>query len=246
MISAVVLTKNEEENIVDCLESLSFCDEIIVLDDNSQDRTVEIAKAMNAQVFVHPLNNNFSKQRNYGLNKAKGDWAFFVDADERVSEYLAREIEKVTKKEKYEGFFVKRVDTIWGRNLHFGESGNAWRLRLGKKDAGKWTGVVHEGWFIDGKVGKLKNTLDHFPHQTVGEFIGEINYYTTLRAAELKGNGIKVKWYHIILYPKLKFLVNFFFKLGFLDGLPGFIFALTMSFHSFLVRGKLWLLNQKN
>lgn len=245
MISAVVLTKNEEKNIIDCLESLSFCDEIIVLDDNSQDRTVEIAKKQGAKIFVHSLENNFSKQRNYGLAKADGEWVLFIDADERISSALAYEIRRTILETKYNGFFIKRVDTIWGRRLRFGEAGSAWRLRLGRRNTGKWVGVVHEGWFIDGKVGELKNELDHFPHQSVEEFIREINYYTTLKAMELHKNKINVNWYDLILYPKGKFLKNFIFKFGFLDGIPGLIFALTMSFHSFLVRGKLWLLNQK-
>ncbi len=246
MITAVVLTKNEEKNIVDCLESLSFCNEILIIDDNSQDRTVEIAKKMGAKVFVHSLENDFSKQRNYGLAKAKGEWVLFIDADERVSSALAREIIFRVSENKYNGFFVKRVDTIWGRRLRFGEAGSAWRIRLGRKTAGKWIGVVHEGWFIDKKVGELANELNHFPHQSMGEFLKEINYYTKLRANELNEKRVTVKWYDIILYPEFKFLQNFIFKLGFMDGLPGLIFALMMSFHSFLVRGKLWILNQKD
>lgn len=246
MITAIVLTKNEEKNIVDCLERLLFCDEVLVVDDNSDDRTVEIAKKMKAKVIKHSLDNNFSKQRNYALEVAKNDWILFIDADERVSSALAGEIIQVTAENKYDGFFIKRVDTIWGKRLRYGEAGSAWRLRLAKKTAGKWAGVVHEGWFIYGRVGELSNELDHFPHQRVEEFVKEINYYTTLRALELHKNGTIVHWYDIILYPKLKFLRNFFLRLGFLDGLPGFIFALIMSFHSFLVRGKLWKLNQKS
>lgn len=246
MITAIVLTKNEEKNIVDCLESLSFCSEILVIDDNSEDRTLEIAKKMGSKVFVHSLENDFSRQRNYGLAKTSGEWVLFIDADERVNSALAKEIILKTSENKYHGFFVKRVDTIWGKRLRFGEAGAAWRLRLGRKTAGKWLGVVHEGWFINEKVGELENELDHFPHQTIEEFIKEINYYTTLRADELYKSGVKIKWYDLILYPKLKFLQNFIFKLGFLDGIPGLIFSLTMSFHSFLVRGKLWILSQKH
>lgn len=246
MISAVVLTKNEKKNIVDCLEGLSFCDEILVIDDNSHDRTVEIARKNGAKVMVHPLNDDFSKQRNYGLDKANGDWVLFIDADERVGNNLANEIKQKVAEGKYNAFFVKRIDTIWGKRLKHGETGSKWLLRLGRKDAGKWAGMVHEGWIIQGRVGELNNELDHYPHQSVEEFLKEVNYYTTLRANELFKKGVQVNWYDIILYPKLKFLMNFFFKLGFLDGTPGLIFALMMSFHSFLVRGKLWLLNQKN
>lgn len=246
MITAIVLTKNEEKNIVDCLESLSLCGEIIVIDDNSQDRTVEIAKSLGAKVFTHPLSNNFSKQRNYGLSKAKNNWILFVDADERVSKELAEEIQKKISGNEYNGFFIKREDTLWKKRMLHGELGNIWLIRLARKGVGGWKGVVHEEWEISGSVGKLENKLDHYPHQSVAEFLKEINYYTTLRALELNKNKVKACWYYILLYPKIKFLNNYLLKLGFMDGIQGLIFALMMSFHSFLVRGKLWMLNQEN
>lgn len=245
MVTAVVLTKNEEKNIVDCLERLSFCDEILVIDDDSLDRTEEIAKSLNAEVIKHSLNNNFSAQRNFGLEKARGDWVLFVDADERVGANLAKEIIQTINLTSFDGYYIKRDDTIWGRKLKYGETGGIKFLRLAKKKSGRWEGKVHEEWKINGRIGILSNSLDHYPHQSIGEFLKEINYYTDLRAEELHAKHIKVKWYDILLYPKLKFLLNYFLRLGILDGLPGLIFVIMMSFHSFLVRGKLWRLNQK-
>ncbi|MBI3070130.1 MAG: glycosyltransferase family 2 protein [Candidatus Levybacteria bacterium] len=246
MISAVVLTKNEEKNIVDCLESLAWCDEIIVVDDNSEDRTSEIAQKMGASVFVHSLDKDFSKQRNFALSKAKGEWVLFVDADERAASGLKEEIIHLTtvhdRGKELNGFFIRRRDFMWGKELKHGETGSIKLLRLARKDAGEWEGTVHEKWKIKGRVGELKNPLVHYPHQTIAEFLQEINFYTSLSAKQLYKNGIKVRWFDIILYPKAKFIYNYFIKLGFRDGLPGFIFAILMSFHSFLVRGKLWLL----
>lgn len=248
MISAVVLTKNEEKNIVDCLETLVWCDEALVIDDGSEDRTVEISKKMGASVFVRSLNKDFSQQRNFGLSRTKGEWVLFVDADERISPELAREIKYQIANRKNNdrnGFYIKRRDFMWGRELKYGETGNIKLLRLARKDAGRWEGAVHEEWKIKGKTGELKNPLFHYPHQTISEFLKEINFYTDLRAKELYMSDIPIYWTSIILYPKLKFIYNYFIKAGFLDGLPGFIFALLMSFHSFLVRGKLWLLWKK-
>lgn len=245
MVTAIVLTKDEEKNIVDCLESLRFCDEILVIDDNSEDRTEEIAKSFNAKIIKHGLNNDFSKQRNFALENASNEWILFVDADERISEILAKEISIVTSSNKFDGYFIRRDDIIWGRRLKYGETGDMKFLRLAKKSFGQWEGKVHEEWKVEGKIGTLFNRIDHYPHQTIEEFLKEINYYTDLRAEELHLKGIKVKWYQILLYPKAKFLLNYFLRLGLLDGLPGFVFAIMMSFHSFLVRGKLWLLNQK-
>lgn len=245
MVTAVVLTKNEEKNIVDCLEHLSFFNETIVVDDYSDDRTREIAKKMGAKVFLRHLGNNFSEQRNFGLSKAKNEWALFVDADERVGRDLKEEILHEVKETKMEGFFIKREDTIWGKKMLHGELGSIWLLRLAKKQVGKWHGVIHETWNIKEKTGRLKNILNHYPHQSLEVFLKEINYYTELRSRELKDKGVTVKWYSVILYPKAKFFLNYIFRLGFLDGIEGLVFALMMSFHSFLVRAKLWQLNQE-
>ena len=245
MISVVVLTKNEEKNIVDCLESLLWCDEIIVVDDNSEDRTLEVDKKMGAKVFTRSLDNDFSTQRNFGLKKASRDWVLFVDADERVSEELKEEIQSKIKNNKVDGYLIKRLDSIWGRELRYGETGNIRLVRLAKKNSWKWKRKVHEEWKIKGKIAVFKNHIDHYPHPTISEFLKEINFYTDVRARELFDRGVRSSFLSIIFYTKAKFIQNYFVKLGFLDGIHGFILALIMSFHSFLVRGKLWLLWQK-
>ena len=247
MISVVVLTKNEEKNIVDCLESLSWCDEMVVIDDNSEDRTLEVAKKMGAKVFARSLNSDFSAQRNYGLEKANGDWVLFVDVDERVSSSLREEIIQLTNNpiNQCDGFYIKRNDFMWGKELKYGEVVNIWLLRLAKKNSGKWTGKVHEEWKTKGKIGRLRNFIIHYPHSTISEFLRDVNFYTDLRSKELFEKGVRSDFISILFYPSAKFLSNYFLKLGFLDGMQGLVFAIMMSFHSFLVRGKLWLLWQK-
>lgn len=247
MISAIILTKNEEKNIEACLDSLSWCDERIVIDDYSSDKTVELAKKKEAKVFSHSLQNDFSEQRNFGLSKAKGDWVLFVDADERVSSALWYEIMQHTNEslEEFSGFYIRRLDTMWGKQLRYGETGNIKLLRLAKKGAGKWEGQVHEVWKIHGRTETLQNHLDHKPHPSVIEFLQEINFYTDLRAQELFKKKTSTNWFLVLFYPKAKFIQNYFLKRGFLDGLQGFVFAMLMSLHSFLVRGKLWLLWEK-
>ncbi len=252
MISAVVLTKNSSKILESCLRSLTWCTEIIIVDDNSTDDTIAIAKKYKAKIYVYPLDNDFSKQRNFGLEKATGDpsvssgqdWVLFVDSDEVVSPSLRDEIELRTK--NYEsgivGYFIKREDSMWGKKLEHGETGDIWLLRLAKKDSGKWQGRVHEVWRVTGKTGRLRNTLWHFPHPSVSEFLSSINLYSTLRAQELYDAHVRVSFLDIILYPKAKFFVNYILKKGFRDGIPGFLVAIMMSFHSFLVRGKLWQL----
>lgn len=245
MISAIILTKNEEKNIEECLKSLSWCDEKIVIDDESTDRTRDIAQKLGAKVFPHRLS-GFADQRNYGLEKAKGDWVLFVDSDERISQALWYEIMQYVNDpvENFSGFYVRRIDLIWGKQLKHGEAGTLKLLRLAKNGSGKWSGTVHEKWNISGKTETLNNPIFHYPHQSIGQFLKEINQYTDLRAKELYERGVVTNWLFILLYPKTKFFLNYFLRLGFLDGMPGLVTALMMSFHSFLVRGKLWALWQ--
>lgn len=241
-ISAVILAKNEEKNIEDCLKSLKWCDEVIIVDDNSIDKTVNIAQGMGAKIYLRSLD-NFSNQRNFGLTKVNGEWVLFVDADERISEALAFEISNWTNgvENQYSGFYIPRVDILWGKKLKYGDS-NIKLLRLSRKGEGRWKGIVHEEWKINGNVGTLRNSIVHYPHQTVAEFLKEINFYTTLRAKELYSKKTKTNILSIFFYPSGKFILNYFLKKGLLDGTSGLIHALLMSFHSFLVRGKLWVM----
>lgn len=245
-ISAVILVKNEENNIIDCIESVSFCDEIIIIDDYSTDRTEQIIKNLNnvkIKIYKRHLEGNFSEQRNFGLSKTLGEWVLFVDSDERVSPGLRGEIEQLFENHFHnDGYFIKRTDFMWGKKLEYGETANVRLLRLAKRDKGLWKGNVHEIWNVKGKTGILTFPLYHYPHPTVKEFITEINHYSSLRAKELYKSGVTTNWFYIIAYPKAKFLLNYFLRQGFRDGTPGFVFAILMSLHSFLVRGKLYLL----
>ncbi len=252
MISVVILTKNEEANISDCIKSVSWCDEAIVVDDCSEDRTVEFAKKLNAKTYIHPLSNDFSSQRNFGLSRAKGDWILFVDADERVSDALSFEISNIANQitdqslSRYSGFYITRNDLMWGRKLRFGETSAVKLLRLAKKNSGKWEGKVHENWKVKGRLGKLKNPIIHFPHQTLKDFLSEINFYTSIRASELYSKKTSIHWWSVIFYPLGKFVHNYVFRKGFLDRTAGLVFAIIMSFHSFLIRGKLWVLKNSH
>ena len=251
MLSVIVLTKNEEKNIVDCLESVLFCDEIIIIDDMSSDRTLDILDRYSQdhekiKIFKRELNGDFSAQRKFGVEKTTYDWALFVDADERITVDLANEItEAVTPSTKEGGFLIKRVDYMWEKALTHGDTGNIYLLRLFNKTKGSLKGKVHETWQTDHDVKRLLNPILHYPHPTISEFLREINFYTDLRAGELYEKGVKSGFIRIILHTKGKFFQNYFFKMGFLDGTAGLVHALLMSFHSFLVRGKLYLLWQK-
>ncbi len=240
MISVVVLTKNSEKNIEKCLKNLGWCDEIVVVDDFSQDKTLDKANRLGAKVFKHNLGNDFSQQRNFGLEKAKGEWVLFVDSDEEVTKELAGEI-KNSLKLPNDGFFLKRKDKFMGQWLNYGETAAVKLLRLAKKGTGKWEGRVHEEWKIKGVTKTLTSPLLHEREMSITEFLSKINEYSTLRAGEMAKQGIKTNIFLILIYPIAKFMQNYVLRLGFLDGMPGFAMAFMMSLHSFLVRAKLYL-----
>lgn len=243
-LTVVILTKNEEENIIDCIENVKSLGSIIVVDDNSSDHTIDAVKALQdseIKIFKRELD-DFSSQRNFALEKAATEWVLFIDADERMDEELKKEISKVIQADsKVDGYKLKRVDIFGGKKLKFGETKNIQLVRLARKNVGKWKGKVHEVWEIE-SVSSLSGELMHSPHEKVSEFLSEINYYSTLRAEELYEQRVKIGFLSILVYPSGKFIYNYFLKLGFLDGTPGLVMSIFMSFHSFLVRGKLFLL----
>ena len=249
-VSAVVLTKNEQDNILRCLKSLNWCTEVIVIDDYSSDRTLSIAEKSGTKTFQRKLAGNFAAQRNFGLSKAQGNWVLFIDADERISNALAQEIKAKTKqKNAAAGYTIKRQDYFMDRKLRFGETAQVNLLRLARQNTGKWVRPVHETWAIKGKIGQLKHPLDHYPHQKLSQFLAQINYYSDIEAKYRTTPG-KGKYRGIfgrarlllemIFFPLGKFLYNYLFLLGFLDGLAGLVMAMVMSLHSLLVRVKIY------
>ncbi|MCJ7826299.1 glycosyltransferase family 2 protein [Patescibacteria group bacterium] len=250
MISAVILTKNNATTLPKILSSLQWCDEIIVIDDYSTDDTIVIAKKQKAHVFQRHLNDDFAGQRNFGMEQAKGEWVLFVDSDEIVSEVLQKEIRETisrqgTDKEGSVGYFLKRDDIFFGKKLKHGETAHVKLMRLAKRNAGIWIRPIHEYWDVRGKTETLNNPLVHSAHPNVAQFIDDINKYTSINAQYLYKNGMRSNVFAIIAYPKVKFFQNYIARLGFLDGTAGFVMAVMMSFHSFLTRAKLYILNHK-
>lgn len=244
MLTAVVLAKNEEENLPRCLQAVGFCDQVVVVDDDSSDNTRQKALALGARVFSHSLQGDFATQRNWILAQIRSHWVLFVDADEVVSAKLADEIKKAIKKVDHKGFLIPRWDYLWGKKLRHGDAGGTWLLRLARRGAGRWQGRVHETWQVEGRKGSLKHPIFHYSHPAVSDFLRHLNQYSSLRAQELFASGRRSNLLQIVFYPVFKFLYLYLFSRGFLDGTPGFISAMMMAFYSFLVRGKLYLLNR--
>lgn len=243
-LSAIVLTHNEEKNIQRCLSSLSFCDEIIIIDDHSTDKTKELCDKVNAKVYPFHVSEDFAKARMYGMSQAKGEWVLYLDADEEVSKKLKDEIKILIQQDsEYQGLYLRRADIFWNTQVKHGEVATAYQrglLRLMKKDSGTWKGKIHERFISTGKVKTLQHLLLHYPHQTIAEFLQHINQYSTIRAKELQSQNHKSTVFELFFYPLGKFIYTYFLKAGFLDGPAGFVYSFLMAFHSFLVRAKLY------
>lgn len=243
-ITAIVLTKNEEINLERCLLSLRFADEILVIDDGSSDKTISIAKKLGAKVIEHSLAEDYGAQRNFAMDKTVNEWILFIDADEEVTETLSEEIKNIGRYPKtISGFFIKRRDYYMGRELKYGETAsirNNGLLRLMKKESGSWSGAVHEKFGLKGRAETLKGFINHYPHQSLKEFITTINYYSSIRAKELYRHGRTAGVIETLVFPFSKFIYTYFFKLGLADGYAGFLYSFMLSFHSFLVRAKLY------
>lgn len=186
---------------------------------------------------------DFAKARNQAMGKAKTDWILFVDADEKITPELEKEIMLAIKDKRF-NYQLKRTDTFQGRVLNHGETASVRLIRLIQPGSGRWQGKVHEVFVSKLPVRVLNQPLLHQRQITFGQLFDRLNYYSDLRAKELFAAGVKFSVRQLFL-PKLKFIHNYFLRLGFLDGVPGLMLAFLMSLHSLMVRVKLYGLWQK-
>lgn len=235
MITLVILAKNEAGNLKKLLPTLAWAGEILVLNDQSTDKTAEIATKAGARVISHPNHKDLAAARNLALKKAKYSWVLFLDADERLPEETVDEILNVIKKPLSEGYAIRRDDVFMGKRLRFGEVKDQWLVRLGKKNAGSWQRPVHETWEIV-KVRRLKQPILHYSHPNTRQFLSQVKTFAKKDAQHRHHQGEEVNLLDLAFLPLGKFLYTFFYKQGFRDGLPGLVYSLFMSYHSFLVR----------
>ncbi len=243
-LSAVILSKGEVST-QKAIDSVEFADEVLIILDSGIKANLKSAKKL--RIIRHELAGDFSQQRNFGLDQATGDWVLFLDADELISESLKIEILKAISSGQngnpvYSAYRFKRRDFFWGRELRYGETHKrrkSGKVRLLKRNSGKWTGLVHEEFITTHRVGDFDGFIDHYSHQNITTFLQKVNMYSTVRANELKAQNKQFSLFRMLFYPVGKFFYTYFIKLGFLDGPAGFVYSFMMSFHSFLVQAKL-------
>jgi glycosyltransferase involved in cell wall biosynthesis len=171
MISAVVITKNEEQFIKGCLESIKWADEIIVYDNGSTDKTLEIAKKYTQKIYKYE-GRDYSELRNKCVEKCTGDWILYVDADERVLEPLKEELLELEKQSEFSAYAVSRINVIFGEKVEFGHFSPDFVVRFLKRESFKsWRGKIHEYPTYEGKLGYTKNSFLHLTHRSLDQLI---------------------------------------------------------------------------
>lgn len=240
--TAVVLTLNEEKHLADCLESLHWCEHVLVLDSFSTDRTVEIAREHGVQVVQHPFV-NFATQRNTAIDLVDGDWIFFVDADERVSPELAEEVLSAIQDPAYDGWYIPRRNNFFGRWLEYGGFYPDYHLRLARKNKHRYDlkVTVHEVPVMQGKVGYLINPLIHYWYQEMKEMIATRSTYANFMAARHYAAGIRPT-YQLVAAPAFFFLKHLVFLKGYKDGKAGMLLSLAWGYYAFVEYWRVWQL----
>jgi len=241
-LSLVVITLNEEKRLRSCIESVPFVDEIIVLDSGSTDRTSEVAKELGAIVHVQKFL-GFGLQKRKAVDLAKNDWVLCLDADEVVSQELAKEIQThFFKLSPEQAVSFPRRSFHLGRWINFGGWYPDRRVRLFNRKHHQWSEAsVHEEVKVESKQHlRFTQDLQHFVFDSLQHQIATNNHYSTLQALELKKKNKRFSLWNLLTKPPVKFIELYLLKQGFRDGLPGFIIAVGGAYSTFLKWSKLW------
>ncbi len=238
-ISAAIITYNEERNIARALESLRCCDEIVVVDSGSSDRTVELATKLGARVLDMAWR-GYAGQKNYASECCQNDWILSLDADEAVSEALEAEIWQIKKNgPEFDAYTMPRLAQYLGRwILHSGWYPDR-KIRLFDRRHAKWVGnFVHESVVVDGRVGHLNANILHFTCNSLSEHLRTLDRYTTLAAEQLVSQKADIGWKEMAVDPAWTFFRTYFLQRGFLDGYEGLAIAYMAAFYNFLKYAK--------
>ena len=245
-LTVITLTLNEERNIAACLESVRWADEIIVLDSGSTDRTVELARQYTPDVMRVEWR-GYGATRNIALDRAKGDWILWLDADERVSPELAGEIREVLEKDdkSIAGYAVARRAFFLGRWIkHCGwYPGRV--TRLFRRSAGRFSDDrVHEELVLAGTVVESRHDLLHYTDPDLHHYLQKFDRYTSLAAEGMQASGRRFSVVHVLFRPPFTFVKMYFIRLGMLDGMQGFILCVLSTAYVFTKYAKLWELSR--
>ncbi len=239
-VSAVIIALNEEQRLEDCLASLAFCAEILVVDSGSTDATVAVARSYGARVLQQEWL-GFGAQKQWAVEHALHDWVLCIDADERVSEQLSLAIQRHCGQPGIHAYRFPRCNFFLGRYLRHGEGYPDWSLRLFDRRHGRWSDdPVHEKVMVSGTVGNLTGDLVHDSADSLHHYLQKQNRYTTLQALRWDCRSKRSVVFSMVFSPLVRFFKFYFIRLGFLDGWPGFIHILIGCLNSFFKYAKIY------
>lgn len=239
-ISVIIPTYNEAECIYRALYSVKFADEIIVIDSFSTDATLEIAKQFNCKIVERQFD-NFSNQKNHALKYATSDWVLFLDADERITHNLQKEILDAVNNGKHTGYKLNFPHFFMNRFLYH-HSSNVTRLVI--RERCSFEGSVHEKLVVEGSIGKLKNHVLHYTYKGLEHYINKRDIYAWFQAEQLHIKGKKATYLHLVFKPLFRFFSSYILKRGFLDGIPGLAISGINAYGVFSRYAKLMLIQR--
>lgn len=238
-LSAVIITRNAAEQLEDCLKSLAFADEIVVVDSGSTDSTIDLARRYGARVIEHAWA-GFGPQKQFAVESATYDWVLCVDADERVSELLRTSIEQTLASPKTNAYYMPRRNRFMGRWLRHGEGYPDLSLRLFHRVHARWSkDAVHEKVLTEDVVGHLFGDLLHESETSIAQYLEKQNHYTTLQAERLFTQGKRAGIAQLLFNPLVRFLKFYVLRRGFLDGTPGLVHIIIGCYNTFNKYAKL-------
>jgi len=243
-LSVVIITKNEEEKIARCLESIKWADEVVVVDGYSTDRTVEICRQFGAKIIQHQFEGDFGMERNIGGDAASGDWILQLDGDDVVTPGLKERIEEILKSDlPYAAYKFRRKNFFLGHFMRYG-GWYHYYPHLYKKGLARYNGRVHHLLKTDGKIGTIEEAVEHYPFQNFEQFIDRQNRYTSLEAKEMLekegASETKVIGYNLKVRPIKLFWKMYIKKMGFKEGIYGLFFSILYAWVHFIKWAKYW------
>ena len=240
-VSVYMITYNNEETIERALKSVTWANEIVIVDSFSNDRTVEIGRKFTDKIFQRKWPGH-RDQYQYAADLTTHEWIMFVDADEEISPELAEEIRQELngKVEGVDGFFVYRRTFYLGRWIRYGGWYPDGEIRLYRRDKGKWEGGLHARVVIEGTVKSLKGKYLHYTYRNISDQIQTIDKYSRIAAEDMLQQGETFSLFKLLFHPPFRFINEYFFKSGFRDGLPGLVIVMSTMYYVFIKYAKLW------
>ena len=242
-VAAIIITKNEERNIADCLATVGWVDEVIVVDAESSDRTAQIARTVTPRVYVRAWP-GYGPQKNFGIDQTEAEWILIVDADERVSPLLEQELKTLLARESATdivGYEVPRRNFFYGRWIQGGGLYPDYQLRFFRRSAGRYDDtLLHERLCLNGRIERLSGPLDHYSMPTIQEHVRKMRRYTTLGALEKLKSLKTVTSMNLVGHHLGTILRTYVLRKGYQDGLHGLIVAGFAGMHTFVKYAKAW------